>query len=842
LHLARACAEGYSRYQRKQAMNKSNTSPLDWKAHFHQWLGRLIARKWFDVGLRSKMSVLVTVGLTGLIASFALIGITTIRQATQQLLSEHMLRARILAETLDSNLEQVGGLLTILSPQIDLEHPSANLQDWKAVSEEDFRSVQGIYLFDKEANLIAGTVSTPDIDWNNIPAIHMAEADLQRIVSIEGMPRPYALIVVPIMEAGAQTSSGALAAVLDLSNPDIFLSNSSLGLEHNGTFQVLDSEGQILVSSQPGETLSPDTIDKIMNELFVEGQPTVEACLGCTGDELKETGTIIAFAPLKHVPWGVVIWHDSRELFAPIRRLGVQALVLGVLTMTGAFFLVLITTRSVIAPVQMLTDATRKISEGQFDTSTLKSVECTLATSLAAKSSRRRDEIGVLSNSFITMCTRLQLSIEEIQSLNRELDARVHARTRQLSTLNAVALTVNQSLNLKEILDRALDEILQLTGIDMVAIFLLDPLKGNLKLMAFRGLSERAARLAYQVGLLDGSCGGVVELGEPIVVPDISQYRGRGAESLQREHVTAIMHVPLLNKGRVLGSMCLGTHNNTKFDDEEQKLLTAVGNQIAIAVENARLYAEVQHKERVRGELFQKVLAAQEEERKRIARELHDEISQSLTALLYEAEEGLEWENSQKIKKRLQSICDLTQHTLDDVHNLMFDLRPSMLDQLGLIPALRWLAQSRLETKGIRVTIEVTSNMIPPNGATDIQRLSPEMETALFRVVQEAISNIARHAAARNVEIKLELDESSAVMSIQDDGIGFDLSELSVSTIKETESTDSLLSNNTRGLGIVGMQERIELMGGELDINTTPGSGTHIHIRVPIQERSLVHD
>ena len=129
------------------------------------------------------------------------------------------------------------------------------------------------------------------------------------------------------------------------------------------------------------------------------------------------------------------------------------------------------------------------------------------------------------------MCKKLQLSIEEIQSLNRELDARVHARTRQLSILNSVALTVNQSLNLEEILDRALDEVLRLTDIDMVTIFLLDTSKGQLKLMAFRGLSENAARLAFQVGLLDGSCGGVLELGRSVVVPDISIYRGRAVES-----------------------------------------------------------------------------------------------------------------------------------------------------------------------------------------------------------------------------------------------------------------------------------------------------------------------
>jgi len=295
-----------------------------------------------------------------------------------------------------------------------------------------------------------------------------------------------------------------------------------------------------------------------------------------------------------------------------------------------------------------------------------------------------------------------------------------------------------------------------------------------------------------------------------------------------------------MTKGWALGSMCVGTHNTTQFGDDEQKLLDAIGNQIAIAVENARLYADVQRKERVRGGLFKKALAAQEDERKRIARELHDEVSQSLTALLYDAEDGLELEHLPAIKKRLQSICDLTTHTLDNVHKLMFDLRPSMLDQLGLIPALRWLAETRLEPKGVRVNVTTNSNPNIFNGELDSQRLSPEIETALYRVVQEAINNIARHAAARNVEIGLELYDGTAMVNITDDGIGFDLTELNTGTIIDIDNKDFLLSENTRGLGLLGMQERIELLGGELEIISIPGNGTQIHIRVPIQERSLI--
>ena len=812
-----------------------------WRDSIQKWTERILVRKWFDIGLRAKMSALVTIGLLGLIAIFGFIAISNVRQATQQLLSEHMLRARILSESLDSNLSHVAGVLTILSSQIDMHAPQANLEEWKAIFEKDFNPVQGVYLLDPRNRLLASTATEPGIDWDSVPLSQQLDSATTRIISTDGLPRPFAIVAVPVIHPEKDQLQGFLAAVLDLSNPDIFISSGSLDLEQGGTLQVLDGQGQVLVSTHPDRMLTESTLERITEQLFTEDTPMFEACLGCSTNEL-ESGTIIAFSSLSQAPWGVVIWHESQDLFAPVRMIALQTAVLGLLAILGALGLVMLTTRSVIAPVQTLTDATQKIGEIQFDTPGLKSVECELSTTLVRKSHRRRDEIGALTNSFITMCTRLQQSIEEIQSWNRELDERVQARTQQLSILNAVALTVNQSLNLEDILNRALDEVLQLTGIDVIAIFLQDSTRGQLELKAYRGLSKKAARLAYQVGMLDGSCGGVLELGRTIVVPDISSYRGRGARSLQHENISSLVHVPLMTKGWALGSMCVGTHKNVHFSDEEQRLLEAIGNQIAIAVENARLYADVQRKERVRGELFKKALAAQEDERKRIARELHDEVSQSLTALLYDAEGGLELNQLPAIKNRLVSICDLTQHTLNNIHKLMFDLRPSMLDQLGLIPALRWLAETRLEPKGIRVNVSTNTHPDLLGSESDPHRLSPEIETALYRVVQEAINNIARHAAARNVDIGLFLNGEFASVNISDDGIGFDLTELGMEATKDIGSEDFQFSENTRGLGLLGMQERIELLGGDLEIDTAPGSGTQIHIRLPIQERNLIYD
>jgi len=401
----------------------------------------------------------------------------------------------------------------------------------------------------------------------------------------------------------------------------------------------------------------------------------------------------------------------------------------------------------------------------------------------------------------------------------KKIEESLIRRNEQLSILNSLATTVNQSLDLEDILGQALDEVLRLTGIDAGAIFLQKEMLGDLELLAHRGLSEEAARLASRLGMLDGACGGVLELGQLVVVPDISRYRGRRAESLKREKLSTLVHVPLTAKGYKLGSMCVGTRRQHEFDEEEQELLTAIGSQMAVAVENARLYAEVQHKEQLRGELLKKAITAQEEERKRIARELHDDTSQALTALLYAAEEGMEMSDLAEVKELLEGMRELAVRTLDGVHKLIFDLRPTMLDHLGLVPALRWFAQSRLEPKGVRVTIEEKS--VP-------RRLPTEVETALFRVVQEAITNITRHAAARNARISFDFGDEAVTVEVEDDGIGFDMIELALSP------------DTGRGLGLMGMQERIEVLDGEIEIVTTPGYGTQVYICVPVVERTEV--
>lgn len=239
------------------------------------------------------------------------------------------------------------------------------------------------------------------------------------------------------------------------------------------------------------------------------------------------------------------------------------------------------------------------------------------------------------------------------------------------------------------------------------------------------------------------------------------------------------------------------------------------------------LYNQLREREEWRGQLLRKVISAQEEERKRIARELHDETSQTLAALVVGLETALPTLPPGVSLERLEEVKSLAVRTLEEVHRLIFDLRPSVLDDLGLLSAIRWYAERHLEPLGITVHCEFSGPGTSAEGVGG--RLPPQMETALFRVVQEAITNIAKHAEAETVLIQCALREGLLTIEIEDDGKGFDPSSLAGPVAAG------------RGLGLLGIRERVELLGGTVTIESSPGQGARIAltVAVPMEERSV---
>ncbi|PRR74426.1 Signal transduction histidine-protein kinase/phosphatase DegS [Moorella humiferrea] len=215
--------------------------------------------------------------------------------------------------------------------------------------------------------------------------------------------------------------------------------------------------------------------------------------------------------------------------------------------------------------------------------------------------------------------------------------------------------------------------------------------------------------------------------------------------------------------------------------------------------------------------LLNKIITAQESERQRIARELHDETSQSLSALLVGLKTAatMAGQKEEGVENILEELKEGVNQALKELHRIIYDLRPSLLDDLGLIPALRWYLETKLKPTGICLNFNIGGN---PG------RLPAEIEIAIFRITQEAVTNIIKYASARQVAVELHFFQDEIKLQVKDDGCGFDM--------------EAVMNprNARRPLGILGMKERARLLGGDLEVRTAAGQGTEINVTLPVSK------
>lgn len=294
-----------------------------------------------------------------------------------------------------------------------------------------------------------------------------------------------------------------------------------------------------------------------------------------------------------------------------------------------------------------------------------------------------------------------------------------------------------------------------------------------------------------------------------MVVPDSSRDSRLTRLAVQREGLRGQIIVPLKSKGEVQGVLALATRSSRQFLAEEQELITAIGNQIGVAIENAHLYENMRFYAR-------QITRAQEDERKRIARELHDDTIQAMVALSrrLDALSTFSEQLPQPAMRHFKQLRELTTSALRNVRRFVQDLRPPALDHLGLVPALEGLTSDLMEKEGIEVELTVEGEK---------RRLMPEEELVLFRIAQEALNNARRHSQASQVVIQMEFSPDGVRMTINDNGRGFEI----------PERTGDLVA--TGKLGLIGMYERARLLGGTLLVESEPGRGTTVIADVPIQ-------
>jgi signal transduction histidine kinase len=233
---------------------------------------------------------------------------------------------------------------------------------------------------------------------------------------------------------------------------------------------------------------------------------------------------------------------------------------------------------------------------------------------------------------------------------------------------------------------------------------------------------------------------------------------------------------------------------------------------LKIERQNKRRYEQIVEARAELERLSRRMVAAQEEERRSISRELHDQIGQTLSAVLVDtANLANRISPDDAVAQRyLESIRTLADSSVNSIRNIALLLRPSMLDDLGLIPALEWQAREVSRRSGIKV--KVTDENVP-------ESLPDTVRTGIYRIVQEALHNIARHSGAKNAKITVSLEHDAICLAVEDDGTGFD-------------------PKRTRGLGLIGMEERVKQLGGRMEIQSNPGGGTRLRVTLPLASQA----
>ncbi len=380
-------------------------------------------------------------------------------------------------------------------------------------------------------------------------------------------------------------------------------------------------------------------------------------------------------------------------------------------------------------------------------------------------------------------------------------NARLHESSsrwlRQLESLNEIGNAMASQIELDPVLDIVAARLLELIRARTVLVALVER-GGSIRIAAARG-ETIAPLVGDQLDVDHSKIGRVVRRGRSELVAVLAQDPEVDREIAARMGVTSGLYVPLLVEGRALGVIAAHDRegDDPRFGDEDLRLAESLAKRAAIAVDLAQ---------RVSREAVRRVVEAQELERARLARELHDETGQALASILLGLRSLEQSIDSESALARVGAVRELVVTTLHDVRRLAVELRPSALDDFGLAPAIERLVETYREGSAAGVDLEIRMHA---------GRLAPDVETTLYRIVQEALTNVTRHADATRISVLLTRTERAVVLVIEDDGSGFDDGE------------------PTSGLGLTGMRERVELVGGRLRVESGRG-GTTVAVEIPV--------
>jgi signal transduction histidine kinase len=784
---------------------------------------RSIFPRFERLGLQRRIMLYVTGGLIVVMLAYGAVSLKAVSQSTDLVFRERLMMTNDVAQQIDIKLSHLQRELNNMGETVgtDLAN-NRQAAAWQAMQGlrrhwsvyDGFSSPCAIILTDPKGGVLWSDPPPDQLlpaDYPNNPTFRATLQSQQPSLTDEISPGTNGngslWMATPILVSGR--IEGVLLGELNLSqlsqsfDPFLELDGPQYSLE------LIDQQGMVLASLEPERQWKLSEHYALIKDLLARQQAgTATHQLPANSSEPTH---IVAFVPLKGVPWGVTLEEPQDAALALPNALKDRLLLFGTIVLLIGLLLAWVTTRAVVQPVNALIDATQHIAAGNLDH----------PLDVAAE-----DEVGRLARSFDEMRVELKQSREEIARWNKELETRVHRRTRELSALVKSSHALAATLDLDVLFEILIDETREVVpSTEGIVFFLFDNERGLLIVRSTFGFDAmECQQLGFRIG--EGIAGRVFEAQSPVRLGLEEEIRAAQLNmstensacfrrALGERSVKSALGAPLISKGAGLGALVLyNLSRENAFTENDVTVLQAFANQATAAIENARLYASLQEKEAARAALLEQAIQAQEEERARVAREIHDELGQLLTRLsidLKMCETQIVAAEPNQAAQTLAATQTLVWQTMEQAHHLIVELRPTLLDELGLEAALREELATRLEPMGVTATLEADG---------EPERLPPSVETAVFRIAQEAISNIARHAHAKHAKLSLHAADMLHV-SVEDDGVG-------------VRSDWHNGTDGHRPLGLLGMQERAALIGGTLTIEPGTPQGTRVTLRVPL--------
>jgi signal transduction histidine kinase len=434
------------------------------------------------------------------------------------------------------------------------------------------------------------------------------------------------------------------------------------------------------------------------------------------------------------------------------------------------------------------------------------------AGSFATVPVRTNDEVGELANAFNRMTARLDEARRELERYSADLERRVAEATRNITTLYDVTRTTTSTLELDDVLKLVVEKIMAALDLERLVLLWRPPdLEGAVDAYTSAG----------------GTDGERLELGESVDLGALCPPPHR-ATVVSHASLNAtlpepigrvltgrdVLCLPLVFKDQFLGLVLASLDREIRQPD--LALAGALASQAAAALANAGLFETARRHEAELRKLSQMRVQLQEESLRSLSRELHDGVGQVLTAIKMDLGmiERASTIDTQVLQGRVREAREQVTELLQEVRTMSQLLRPSMLDDFGLVPTLQWLVEKFTARTRIRVNLQT-----PPAET----RLPPAIEVLLYRVTQEALTNIVKHAQAEHVDIVLEMRKDEVALTIADDGVGFD-----VERFRRTPAAG--------GVGLLGMRERVAYYRGRIDIRSRPQEGMRITLTIPIDD------